>query len=90
MARIRTHVNRVVPNRDLSKDALPTELLRQVKPSVRRGLTLLDSVAMGSLHRQVAVLVPDKKLNCFDFGKKKLFKTKRDYFHPGPVETPSG
>ena len=44
---------------------------------------------MGSLHRQVAVLVPDEKVNCFDFGKKKLFKTKRDYFYPGPVETPS-
>ena len=74
MARIRTHVNRVVPNRDLSKDALPTELLRQVKPSVRRGLTLLDSVAMGSLHRQVAVLVPDTKLNWFYLGLAIFFK----------------
>ena len=45
---------------------------------------------MGSLHRLVAVLVPDEKLNCFWFWQKKLFKTKRDYFHPGPVETPSG
>ena len=40
---------------------------------------------MRSLHRQVVVLVPDEKLNCFDFWQKKT-----DNFHPGPVETPSG
>ena len=45
---------------------------------------------MGSLHRQVAVVVQDEKLNCFDFGQKKNFKTKRDNFYPGPEETSSG
>ena len=33
---------------------------------------------MGSLHRQVAVLVPDGKLNCFDFGQKKEITFIRD------------
>ena len=34
------------------------------------------SQIMGSLHRQVAVLVPDEKPNCFDFGRKKKFQSK--------------
>ena len=48
------------------------------------------SLSMGSLRRQVAVVVLGEKLNCFDFWRKKFFKTKRGTFHPGPVETPSG
>ena len=39
--------------------------------------------SMGSFHCQVAVMVPDEKLNCFDFWHF-FFKTKRDNFHPGP------
>ena len=50
----------------------------------------IKDLLMGSLHRQVAVLVPDEKLNRFHSWCKKIFKTKRDSFHPGPVETPSG
>ena len=42
---------------------------------------LLNKFKMGSLHRQVAVLVPDEKLNCFEFGQK-ISKTKGDNFHP--------
>ena len=45
---------------------------------------------MGNLHCLVVVLVSDEKLNCFDFGRKFFLKTKRDNFHSGPVETPSG
>ena len=31
----------------------------------------------------MAVLIPDEKVNCFDFLAKKIFKAKRDNFHPG-------
>ena len=37
---------------------------------------------MGSHHRQVAILVPDEKLNCFDFGQKK-FQNKRRQLSSG-------
>ena len=36
----------------------------------------MKGLLMGSLHRQVALLVPDEKLNCFDFWRKKFFHNK--------------
>ena len=47
-------------------------------------------ILMGSHHRQVVILVPDEKLNCFYFWQAIFFKAKRDSFYPGPVEPPSG
>ena len=46
-------------------------------------------MTMGSQHRQVAILVPDDKLDCFDVLTKKIgLGPNSPAFYPGPVLPP--